>query len=133
MEPSPTDWAYLAGFIDGEGCISTHPGNGRDLKRKRWRPIFSVQQADQVSLLEIYQRFQVGHFTLKKAKSGIQGRWVVNRPNEFQWLIEGVLPYLSLKKRQAEVALGMVGGTTDRAQVRLLSEMKAPRRDVTSH
>jgi hypothetical protein len=120
-----TDWAYLAGFIDGEGCISTHPGNGSNPNHKRWRPIFSAQQADQVYLLSIYEKFGIGHFMLKKTKTSINGRWVVNKPLELQLMLTKAMPYLKLKKFQAELALEIIGGTSDRDKVQLLSALKA--------
>ena len=99
-----TDAAYVAGLIDGEGCI--HIEKSRDTYRVR---VTLGMSAPALPLLE-----------------EMKGRWggvlYQMRPETSRWatawswyvwgdkavaLIEYVLPYLRLKRRQAEVGLAV--------------------------
>jgi hypothetical protein len=86
-EPSQTDWAYLAGIIDGEGCISLFMGsNGY--------PHARIQVANNKMVLhnhpsEIFK----AHTT----------HWA-DCPT-IAWILENTLPYYIIKRNQAELLL----------------------------
>ncbi len=97
IDASPEDWAYLAGIIDGEGCIGTI----RTTSNGRMRPVLSIKQKYPTVLNRLVLSF---------------GGWITDRTNPpgYLWrltsgraeaVIEGALPYLTLKERQARVAL----------------------------
>jgi hypothetical protein len=124
-----TDWAYLAGFIDGEGCI------GSSRSRDRWYPRLTITQADQMFLLELYKLFGVGRFTYRKPTvknkaTGFSGQWSIRSSPSIKWILEGVLPYLRLKKTQAEVALRLLENRDEEDLVLELSALKEPKRPV---
>lgn len=125
-----TDWAYLAGFVDGEGCISSYKSSGR------YYPRLSIVQADHVVLLGLYRRFDVGRVnirrrTAKNKATGDQLSWNIRTKAQLKWLLEGLLPYLKLKKSQAEIALQLLGNSQDQAKVLQLAEHKKVRRTFT--
>lgn len=101
MNVADTDWAYLAGLIDGEGCIRNHvSGHGHINGNLR-----VYQRAPEV-LQWIVDTFEVGY--LRKRPN--QELWVYHLQRRFQlkWLLEGVLPYLIVKRKQAELILELI-------------------------
>lgn len=121
-QPTDTDWAYLAGFVDGEGCISVSKGT------RQWYPKLGISQNDQVVLLELYELFGVGRFKIWQPKEGkARARWNIYRAEHLRWILNGVLPYLRLKKSQAEVALHILDNRRDESAVSSLTELKVHR------
>lgn len=99
--PSAADWAYLAGIVDGEGCISAV-----SIRSLRF-PRLTITQADVQFLTDLYEVFKVGRLNLKR----VQGLpncllvWNIRKNNDLRWILKGVIPYLRLKKLQAKIAL----------------------------
>jgi hypothetical protein len=109
-EPEATDWAYAAGFVDGEGCISVV----RAFVPKADRFYYSVHTVVANRERSVLDWFQA-----------TWGGWVVDvrhrkgraRPS-FTWrcptglsgkpFLSGVRPWLRLKGRQCENALAMI-------------------------
>lgn len=100
MSPSETDWAYLAGFFDGEGTITASVG--RD-----WRPRLKVTQRTSYVIEHLYYLFGVGSFRtyLNQRDQKTVYAWEVGRKQEVRYLLQGMLPYLIVKEEQAELAL----------------------------
>ena len=93
-----TEWAYLAGIIDGEGCITSyHNGYGSYYVRIR------ISQVDPVFLYWIQATF--GGRIWSRPRHGHEQffTWGCESITAKQILV-GVYPYLKLKKRQAVVA-----------------------------
>ena len=111
-EPEVTDWAYAAGFVDGEGCISI----ARSFVSARGRYYYSVHvviaNRDR-RVLDWFQR--------------LWGGWVVAVPRQRQagnsrdcwnWrcptglaskpFLIGIRPWLQIKLRQCDNALAMI-------------------------
>ena len=99
-----TDLAWAAGFVDGEGCIST-PVRRRDRNRRDYSLSLYVGQVDPRPL----QRLQ-GYFggTVVSRASWGRGRPI------FMWRVSGttaeaalrtLLPHLMVKAEQARLAL----------------------------
>lgn len=111
-----TDLAYLAGFVDGEGCFSAK-GN-----RSGYGPRFSMSQKDSKILYWIQEEFQMGtiHHT------GGMNRIYIGKKADLRRFILMLLPYLRLKKPQAELSLLMIDmEPKDRAKARVeLSKLK---------
>ena len=103
--------AYLAGLIDGEGTISlwkvNAPKNARGFTH---HVTFTIAQSNEPYLDEI--RNMIGNGTVKlKNPGGDRGK--NSKPcfglrfNAYQtrWILPQILPYLRLKRRQAEIVL----------------------------
>lgn len=106
VELRDTEWAYLAGFIDADGCISANT-------RKKWSnyyPRVSVSQVEPDYLEFIHSTF--GGALRHRAPSGV-GRnmiWNLQVPSGgSRMLLTGILPYLKYKRPQAEIALIITG------------------------
>jgi len=101
-----TDLAYLAGIIDGEGCISVseNPRNGR----KYYRLILDVTNTNDILMQWLEDTFGGivrTNYARAENRSNLHG-WTVSG-KQCQELLAMVLPYLIIKKAQAELALAM--------------------------
>lgn len=93
------DRAYLAGFIDGEGCFSSSKNGGG------YYPRFTLVQKDPTYLRELLNTLGYGRVKLRP-KTGV---WVFDVKGESQLkrFILLVLPFLKMKKAQAQLVLDM--------------------------
>ena len=101
-----TSLEYLAGFFDGEGCITT--GGGHDLPHLR----VAVAQVDQAILVEFKQWFGGNIYLLTAG--------IPHRRDSYQWVIGGkpaakclgqLLPYLQQKQQQARLGIELAAWT----------------------
>ena len=98
-----TDLAYIAGFFDGEGCICL----GKDGKH-----IYLQVSASQTNEWIInWLRLSFGGGVSKKARKGRERQgwqWIVRGGKACMFLVE-ILPFLKLKRAEAELALQFQG------------------------
>ncbi len=104
-----TDYAYLAGIIDGEGTVTIH----RQTERRKGRTYFSyapqltISNTDRIMLESLQNRF--GGNVLKvhppPNKRWKQGYLLSFRREEILALLPRVIPYLTSKRRKAELLL----------------------------
>lgn len=105
-----TDWAYLAGLIDGEGTVNIDAVfKGENQKYLTFRPALVLVSTTPEILDWVWERLPYGSKCTNrqiKAKWKAQHRilWVY-RPATL--ILEKILPYLTLKKPQAEIVLAM--------------------------
>jgi thymidylate synthase len=114
MSPGPDvpsqDWAYLAGILDGDGTIYF---------RDSGRGVVRVYRRDRSVCDQLLELFRVG----RVANSGEDyeaelpgGRvadssmfcWQIDDHDECKWLLEGLTPFLRIKKHEAEQALAFI-------------------------
>ena len=106
--------AYLAGFLDGEGCIHLREKltfSGADPKKKKYPGYYGAIRVTQNvrAPLELFQRYFGGGIRLK-AHPGKDGRnW-----QHFEWecsmaqsgpMLAALLPYLIVKADEARAAI----------------------------
>lgn len=99
-----TDKAYLAGVIDGEGCITAI----RDIRKKRIEVTFQIcVRMSARNVIELFSELYGGNVTVTKYKNN---KW----STQYQWRASGergekllwdILPYLRVKYEQAELYL----------------------------
>ena len=105
---SQIDWARLAAYIDGEGCISIKSVRGYDdLSRRVMYVDITVANTDP-RLPQWAQSVFGGSVALKKRAASsrcsdcfhwnVASRWATS-------IVQGCLPYFIIKREQAEVAL----------------------------
>jgi hypothetical protein len=100
--------AYLAGIIDGEGCIGINilPSHSGTVKRLQLRVLVANTNYQLISWL--CETTGIGYVFKKirknnpKAKDGYE--WIVNSLKAL-WLLHQVKDYLVIKKEQASVAI----------------------------
>lgn len=132
------DWARLAAYIDGEGCMSItfRTENGRRLPGQL---IMSVANTDP-RLARWLLRFGVGHVVSKYRANAKATRpfytWRV-ASRQAAAIIERCLPFFVIKREQAEIAIAYQAlkkqrsGISDelmQQQVGLIGEMRELRR-----
>lgn len=96
--------AYVAGIMDGEGCISAAftPDN---------KPILRIRMANNYfPLVDFFQRLYGGWFSTKEAQGKSKESYIwelTGKANREKFLLQ-VLPYLRIKREQGKLALQLV-------------------------
>jgi len=100
-----TDLAYIAGIIDGEGCIRAQIWESKN-KLARYNTIVTVEMVDKTPLQFIQNLFggRINKHTSKISERKLRWRWQVTG-KEAEQLLVAVKPYLLTKKAQAEIGL----------------------------
>jgi hypothetical protein len=103
MEPSNEELAWMAGFFDGEGCINIHFSNKNGCTTLR----AGVSQKFPEPLERI-QLLMGGNLYKDRA-----GYVLVFNGKKAEAFLASILPWLFVKRTQAEVALGAIGAAKD--------------------
>ena len=101
-----TDLAYAAGVIDGEGCIRINrsPYGSHETRPTNYNLVVSVLTCDRVLPAFLHSLFG-GSFRDYRFKSKrLHVHWSV-RSAHAEAVLRALLPYLKLKREQAEVGL----------------------------
>jgi len=92
---SPTDLAWLSGWLEGEGCFSTLPNNGRKFIRvcTGSTDLDTIQKAMEIT----------GIGTLTKRKPGKSNKqylwmWTVCAKADARALLETLLPHMGIRR-----------------------------------
>lgn len=118
-----TDIAYLAGFLDGEASITIVMLNAKNFYVM---PRLSVSNTDLAVLQWIHQAFPGGRLYTFRKQTNIRN--VNARPiHRIDWttgaieaILRQVLPYLRVKRRQAEMVLQLLAFRKAERQTRLV-------------
>jgi intein/homing endonuclease len=95
---SEPELAYLAGLIDGEGCIRIEKSGGR-YRETPHTPTVCVTNANPTLIMWVYNKFG-GHLYLKKNRTCWDIYWLGKKAVE---ILKEVYPYLIAKKEQTEL------------------------------
>ena len=111
------EWAYVAGIIDGEGCIGMYKLKPR--KSHRWttpRYYLSVCVINRsYPLMEWLKEIFGGKVSARKkgkAHHNQAWRWLLSS-SEIEVFLKGILPHLIVKRNQAELALRYIEENPD--------------------
>lgn len=102
VELSEVEKAYLAGLFDGEGCIACNFHSGGSI-------VLSVRfcNTNEAAVFRMYQLFEGSFNVVKWNPRNMKKRlwqWSLGGGN-CRFFLETLLPYLKIKKKQAELAL----------------------------
>lgn len=109
-EPSETDWAYAAGFVDGEGCIAV----SRSFTEAKARFHYSVQivLANRDRSVLDWMQATWGGWVVAVAPGSRRGQacWNWRCPTGFNAkpFLNGIRPWLKIKMAQCDNALLMI-------------------------
>lgn len=122
-----TDLAYLAGFIDGEGSIAIfHSG-------KRYHLRFDIYNTNETVLVWIKEKFEGKIHRVGRAREGNKQEYVWAAGQQRAAIIlTACLPYLLIKKRQAEIFIDYTKTSKGRAGMSIPIDMIAYRLDLTT-
>lgn len=94
------DLAYTAGIIDGEGCIGIYP------QQKKWFRLNVTVSNTNEWLIQWFKFNYGGHITSYPEHGTRKDKWVweiwTKQAGKF---LELIIPYLKIKKPQAELAI----------------------------
>jgi len=97
--PADFDWAYLAGIIDGEGCISVAiTRNGAYYLQLR------ISQKNKGDLKKLQTKFG-GRLNSNSNTQSYQLHWY---GRDAEPILRNILPYLIWKKDEAELAIAFI-------------------------
>ena len=110
---SKAKFSYLAGIIDGEGCITI--GAGRKETCINYNAIVSVQNTSKKLIDWLQSKFGGQVYLSKKATEKTKAAWMwrLTQKKAIEILLLAVLPYLIIKHEQAKVLLAYVRLTSD--------------------
>lgn len=123
QQATPTDLAYLAGIIDGEGWIGL-----QKRLQKRWityKPTIRVTNTDSNIINRVYEIWEScgisGHiYENEQNPSVTNGKQILNlqlnKRIDIQTVLEAVIPYLVGKKARAIMLLRYLKNEVDREQ-----------------
>lgn len=106
------DLRYLAGIVDGEGCISLHANHVNPHLNKHPRVVlhFSVSNTCRSLILDIKEQFGGSVYTRLPKKQDFKALpkycycWCLGERATVQ-LLKRLLPFLRVKQRQAKLAI----------------------------
>jgi len=103
--------AYIAGVIDGEGCITFQIDHrrrllhGREINTVTFRPYVSIGTTNEACLRFIHGAIGFGSVRFKKHEPPLRNSWeyVVTGHRNISILLALVNPYLIVKRKQGEL------------------------------
>ena len=102
---SEVESAYIAGMIDGDGCLSI----GRQTNTSdSYRIVIKIVQKDRQTLDWIHEHTGVGHINVQKSYSAhqhgaIYWQYQITSHKDVVGLLERIYPYTVTKKRRCEL------------------------------
>lgn len=102
MRIRPEEAAWIAGFADGEANVGLYRRKGTEA----FMPQFQINQTEQGPIDKLTRL--VGGCVQKRSPGGNRKDYFIwtMRREEMRNFIPQILPYLTCKKRQAEICLG---------------------------
>ena len=101
------DWAYLAGFLDGEGTIQIRDNDSHVrliLYQKNPKTLERLQEKFKVGTVKTRERGQEQELNGKRYENPMS-RWLIGAYTEALWILSNCLPYLIEKRELGEKAL----------------------------
>jgi hypothetical protein len=108
-EPAETDWAYVAGFVDGEGCIAVVRSFLPTKGRYQYGVHVVVVNRDR-DVLDWMQSLWGGWVVVHRSPPGARQAWTWRAPTGLEaWpFLTGIRPWLRIKAKQCDNALAMI-------------------------
>jgi hypothetical protein len=134
---TPEMCAYIAGLLDADGWISMHRANTGQNHRSGHNWLIGIVNSD-LAVLRWVQELFGGSVTERKSnrRSPVARNW----KTVYDWnpdakgvanFLQSILPYLRIKKAQAELVLEFIATKQDRRkQYRLTDEVVSRREDI---
>jgi hypothetical protein len=99
------DYSYIAGIMDGEGCIATSNDTRNGCPTVR----IAVSMADSYIPQWLHEKFSGSFIYIKRNRKHLNERtqyvWSVSKSIDVINFLEKIIPYLKIKKNRAKLAL----------------------------
>ena len=115
--PHKEQRSYIAGLIDGEGCLTIikhSDSRNRNNPTITYSPTIVISMTDRMPL-DFIQKIYGGAVTLvKKSKDKTKShykpmfRYVIDSHNKCLTLLNDILPYLLVKEKQAKILVALI-------------------------
>ncbi len=105
MRLAKNNWAYLAGFLDGDGSIYVQLKSNQTYRfgfQIAPTVAFFQSMKEKAKLAEIRNFYKLGH--LRERKDGII-EWIIGDEKGIRKVLNKTLPFLNLKKKQAKLMI----------------------------
>lgn len=105
-QTEPVNYAYLAGILDGEGCLRVSKNHQANMTSPFYQSAVQVGMQD-YRVLEMFKRAFGGSVYKERVVHGRLPvyRWRINSKRGTIKLLKKLLPYLVTKKEQAEALM----------------------------
>lgn len=101
--PSQIDWARMAAFIDGEGCIRiANKPCKQNQTRRRTMLLIAITQVNPRLMNWLKETFS-GTVSVRKTPV-VNYQWTV-QSRHAEWILENCLPFFVVKREQAEIGI----------------------------
>ncbi len=102
--------AYLAGFIDGDGCIMATIERHREKKFGfRVRVELKITQKESYLLENLCREFKMGCVSVNRINTDRATHdWIIRDKNDLETILNFIEPYSRLKKKQIGIALSIL-------------------------
>lgn len=118
-QPSELDWARLAAYIDGEGCISIGIARSPKWKRRHLFLRLSVHNTDPRLISWCRDTFEGKIYCTKHRNPNWSTAWSwIISCRKVEEILKGCLPFFIIKREQAETALAFQSITSRKWGVR---------------
>lgn len=114
QEIQATDWAYGAGFVDGEGCIAVARSFVKGRGKFSYGVVGVVSNRDR-QVLEWFRDMWSGNVVRARSGGGGQGtfareawNWRSPTGQSARFFMQGIRPFLRIKTKQCDNALAMI-------------------------
>lgn len=108
MDMKKTDLAYIAGIIDGDGCITIKSAVFTGSRRRQFQVVVILASTEEWLCQYLRMTFGGGRVRLKQPPTNSNQRpiwdWRVYS-REAYGMLKVLLPYLKIKRPQAELAV----------------------------
>lgn len=99
------NWAYLAGFLDGDGSIYVRvkPNSTYRFGYQIAPSIaFFQSEKEEKKMIKFQKEYKLGY--IRKRNDGII-EWVIGKEAEIKFLLDKTIPFLYLKQKQAQLMI----------------------------
>jgi intein/homing endonuclease len=118
-------WAYLAGFFDGEGTII---GSKVDKSKDSYKAHVRINNTNAHPIAWIYSQFGGSVTTSINPSGRLRYNWSSNSKKDKLPLLEGMLPYLIVKRDEARLAIKLTNNGQGVQARHLCKEIKRLKR-----
>lgn len=132
-------WKYIAGFVDGEGCIAMYANKHSDYPDKIYlRPVIKIGLAENSKfVLEMLQTNHGGYFTERKVDNpnwSDSVMWSLHGKTPIRKFLQNIVNHLYIKKEQAKFVIWCIDNAVGRhlpneVKIFIDSELKAMKKD----
>lgn len=132
-----TELSYLAGIIDGEGTIFIQKKLDKRVETESWTywPRVQVCNTNEAVMQWIHQIF--GGLLYKKERSHLKRNWKCQfewytKPSLIDELLPLLIPYLIIKKPQAEIMMKFRKSFSSKIRIKVTPEIQSFREECMS-